>query len=612
MHPPAPVALALVALLLAGCATPNEPVHGASSAPRAAHVLSLLHRVDPFIGTIHGGNVFPGATMPHGMVQWSPDTSAGGLSMPGGYNYGDTIIRGFSLTHLSGAGCAAFENVPFMPVTRPVSVPPQANGSPYSARFTRAQEQAAPGYYAVRLGSGVSVRLTVTTRAGIAEFTYPAGASAGMIVNPGSSAGGRSNIDGSQDAAVQIGNAEIDGWATAGRFCNLHNRYTVYFAATFNRPFSAFGTWNGAVVRSGSRRDAGPRAGGYVTFDTSRSRAITVKVGLSYVSVANARQNLEAEEPGWSVDAVRRSAAATWNRLLNRIQVTGGTPAQQRVFYTALYHALLQPTVFSDVNGQYRGFDGRVHVARGYTHYANFSGWDIYRSEVQLLAWLIPRVTSDMMQSLVADAQQGGWLPRWPVANGYTGEMNGDSAAPILADAYAFGARQFDVWTALRYMIKGADQAGTGPGGYQERPGLAGYLQRGYVPPQTGGYGSAATTLEYAVDDFAIAQLARALREDTLYREYRQRAENWRTVFDPAIGLVVPRTPGGAWLAPFDPNSMTGFVEGNARQYTWMVPQDLPGLFRAMGGAAAVTRQLDRYFARLNAGPTAPFHWAGN
>jgi predicted alpha-1,2-mannosidase len=253
-----------------------------------------------------------------------------------------------------------------------------------------------------------------------------------------------------------------------------------------------------------------------------------------------------------------------------------------------------------------------VHLARGYTQYANFSGWDIYRSEVQLLAWLAPRQTGDMMQSLVADAEQGGWLPKWPVANDYTGEMDGDSADPIIADAYAFGARRFAARAALRLMLKGASRPGHGPTGYQERPQLADYLRFGYVPPATGGWGAAAQTLEYAVDDFSIAQLAGALGDGATAGVYRRRAQNWRNLFNPATGFVEPRFAGGSFPAAFDPRAMAGFVEGNAWQYTWMAPQDLPGLFHLMGGDRAAVARLDRFFTHLQAGPEAPYAWAGN
>jgi predicted alpha-1,2-mannosidase len=323
--------------------------------------------------------------------------------------------------------------------------------------------------------------------------------------------------------------------------------------------------------------------------------------------------NLRTENRTWNFGAIQRSASAGWSRLLNRIQATGGTLADEQVFYTALYHALLHPNIFDDVNGEYIGFDHRIHRARGYTQYANFSGWDIYRTEVQLLALVAPRETSDMMQSLVADASQSGWLPRWPMANDETGEMNGDSADPIVADAMAFGARHFDLHAALRYMIKGSTQMGQGTRGYVERPGISQYLRLGFAPPRTTGiYGSAATTLEYSVDDFAIGQMVAMLGDRATYVKYMRRSQGWRHLFNPATGFVEPALPDGSFPAAFNPSSMDGFVEGDSWQYSWMVPHNLRALFRVMGGNRQVTRRLDRFFTQLNTGPNTPYDWAGN
>lgn len=586
----------------------------AAAAPRspARGLLALTRYVDPFIGTRGDGNVFPGASMPNGMVQWSPETTAGGLVKPGGYNDGDLIIRGFGLTHLSGAGCVSFENVPFLPTIRPIKSAPLPNGSPYSDRFVRASERASPGYYGVRLASGIGVELSATTRTGIGAFTYPAVRTASMLIDVGNATAGRTNIDGADRSNVRIVNRnEVIGSASSGHFCNLANHYTLYFAARFDRPFARTGTWrNGSL--SPAQSVSGHRVGAFVQFDTRRARTVMVRVGLSYVSVRNAEVNLARESKGRSFAAVRRQANAVWNERLNRIQATGGTTAQERILYTALYHSLLQPTVFSDANGEYRGFDGKVHRARGYTQYANFSGWDIYRSEIPLLAWLAPHDTAGMMQSLVADAEQGGWLPKWPVANAYTGEMDGDSADPILASASAFGAAAFDRRAALHAMIKGAISAGIGPAGYLERPQVADYLRRGWVPPVTGGWGPAAETLEYATDDFAIAQMARSLGAFATYRYFLRHSRNWRTLFNPSTGFIEPRQANGAFLSPFDPASTVGFVEGNAWQYTWMVPHDLAALIARMGGASRTAHRLDLLFGRLNAGPTAAHYWGGN
>ncbi|HEX6508207.1 MAG TPA: glycoside hydrolase domain-containing protein, partial [Chloroflexota bacterium] len=423
-HNPFGIALVACSVLLTSCGA-SRMAEAHIAAPR--HTLTAFSpagSVNPLIGTSGDGNVFPGASAPFGMVQWSPDTSAGGLSRPGGYAYGDRIIAGFSLTHLSGAGCVAFGNLPFMPTARPISRPPLPNGSPYSDRFDHAQEHASPAYYAVRLGSGIGVRLTATARTGFGSFTFPGSHAGSVIVNAAGGAGGHLNTDHAIDASIRIsGSRQLNGWARGGHFCNLGNTYTLYFAAVFDRPFASALTWQGSVLRSGSRSAQGRHAGAVLTFDTHANRQVQVKVGLSYVSVHDAQLNLNAEDPGWRFETVRSKALERWNQLLNRIQVTGGTASNTRVFYTALYHAFLHPNIFSDVGGRYIGFDGRIHRTSR-TQYANFSGWDIYRSEVQLLAWLLPHTTGDMMQSLVANAEQGGWLPKWPVANAETGEMN--------------------------------------------------------------------------------------------------------------------------------------------------------------------------------------------
>jgi predicted alpha-1,2-mannosidase len=436
-----------------------------------------------------------------------------------------------------------------------------------------------------------------------------------VVLNTGGAAGGRLNTDGALDSSVEvIGRHEVSGWTRSGHFCNLGNSYKLYFDALFDTPFSRFATWQGRSVKIGSRRAAGARAGAALMFGNGES--VKVKIGLSYVSVHDARSNLASENRGWSDAAVRSQTEARWMSLLSRIRASGGSPSDQRVFYTALYHSLLHPNIFSDAGGQYIGFDGRIHRDAHRVQYANFSGWDMYRSQIQLLAWLLPRETSDMMQSLVDDARRQGWLPKWPVANAETGEMNGDSADPILSGAYAFGARNFDARTALRFMVKGATQPGVGPGGYVERPGLRSYLRLGYIPGynpiELHPYGAAATTLEYNIDDYAVAQMAGSMGENETDRAFMGRSHSWRKLFNPATGLIEPRLNDGTFPRPFSDTSLDGFVEGNALQYTWMVPHDLPALGSRIGGTTRAEQRLDPLFRRLDGGPTDPYDWVGN
>ncbi|TJZ94312.1 GH92 family glycosyl hydrolase, partial [Actinacidiphila oryziradicis] len=373
----------------------------------------------------------------------------------------------------------------------------------------------------------------------------------------------------------------------------------------------------------------GLQSGAWVSFDTTTQHQVTMKVALSYVSQDDAVANLASEDPGWSVPAVAERTYAQWNHLLSRMRIGGGTAAQRQEFYTALYHTMLEPSIFSDANGDYLGFDDKVHrTAPGKEQYANFSGWDIYRSEIPLLAVIAPEQTSQMMTSLLNDQAQGGWLPKWGFANDYTDVMNGDAADPMLAEAYALGARDFDAKAALAAMVKGATSVPTSPsemgqGWYVERPQLSSYESLGYIPnttksslsPENNG---ASETIEYATADFGIAQLAKALGETSTYQTFLQRSQNWTNVFNTATGYIQPRDADGQF-PEYDPTTdgmgtfgQSGFQEANAAQYTWAIPQDIHGLVSAMGGNDAAIKRLDTYFQQLNVGPNLPYEWAGN
>jgi predicted alpha-1,2-mannosidase len=597
-------ALALIGLASRGVCAAEDPVT----------------LVDPFIGT--GGLAqfgdnnegqtadFPGAAAPFGMVNFSPDTPTQPTSS--GYWYHDNAITGFSLTHVAGAGCSLYGDFDILPIVGAVTNPLRAQQP-----FTHLRETASPGYYAVALGSPpIGVELTATPRTGLGSFTFPPATQARLLVNVSSDQAGVT------DAWFHVVDDEtIEGYASSGSFCGMPNEFTVYFVARFNRPFSGHGTWRGSAVTDSSSEVRGTNVGGYVTFDTTASHTVTLKTALSYVSLAGARANLAAEGRSWSVSTVRAATVAAWRSLLSEIQVSGNTLPERRMFYTALYHAFLDPNVFSDVDGSYRGFDQNVHRdAPGHAEYANFSGWDTYRTTMALQALLVPKQCSDMIESLVHAAQQGGWLPKWPVANGYSGVMGGDAADPLIASAYAFGARDFDTRAALAAMIKGATDTTSplGQGWYRERPDLSEYLRQGYV---TNGHtnsvsnepNGASETLEYALDDFAIAQFAHAVGDGAVYRRFMQRASNWQNIFNTATGLIAPRGPDGAFQQqPLTANGQSGFQEGDAWQYTWMVPQSMGVLVRALGGREATVARLDAYLSSLNEGQTQPFAWMGN
>jgi predicted alpha-1,2-mannosidase len=616
---------------------------GAALADPAAKV-DVFAGTRPGPGTFGGGHNYPGATLPFGMVQWSPDT-APAAAHSGGYDYRQHHIGGFSLTHLSGAGCATYGDFPFMPTTEALTGSPtptagQGLAGALQPGFSHDEESGAPGFYSVQLhpkrGGPIGVALTATTRTGFGRITFPRSSNASVLID----AGGSAQPDDEAEVQVDPASREVTGSARSGLFCGQRPRYKVYFAARFGRAFAASGTWTEGDLEPGSESAsdtqapaANPkvsaRAGAYATFDTQKDRTVTVRVGVSFVSVAGARAALRAESEGHGFGAIRAAARQRWDQALGKVQVSGGSARDQRTFYTALYHALLAPRTFNDVGGDYVGMDGAVHRAKGRTQYADFSGWDVYRTEIPLLALLEPKRASDMVQSLVADAEQSGCLPRWPYANGQSMTMVGDSADPIIAGAAAFGADHFDHAAALAAMVRGASEACQSANGeYVERQGLASYLRLGYVPldEDTGKrnansiygspnavWGSAATTLEYAIDDFSIAQFAARSgvgeggvagggEAATTYSEFIARSANWRKLFDPSSGLIEPRLASGAFPTEYDPVGGGGFVEGDAPQYTWMVPQDPAGLIHRLGGPAKATARLDALLSKLNAG----------
>ncbi len=572
-----------------------------------------LHWVNVFAGTAptpkgrfgkfgNGGDVFPGATTPFGMVQFSPDTDT---PMPGGYFYPDHRITGFSLDHYSGRGCMYEEDIGFLPV--PHGPPFAAFPDRISARFAHRDERANPGFYRVRLRNGLVVRLTAAPRAGVAAFTFP-GIRGSILINLGHSARG------TQASGLRfISQREIAGWAQTQIGCGKPG-YRVYFDAVFNRAPAPFGVWQNGKLQPGGRQAAGPGAGAYLSFPSSGARTtVLMKVGLSYVSLANARLNRRTECPGWDFAALRRRAERRWDRALGRIAVLGGSNRGKRIFYTAFYHTLLEPNLFSDANGQYPGFDGRIHrLPPGHRQYDNISGWDFYRSQAPLLGFFFPAVASDIAQSLVNDAEQdpGGGIPRWEQINHNSNGMVGDGNLPLIANLFAFGGRRFDRPAALQAMLRNALKPATRSDGHPVRPHLKSYLRLGWVPAgrmRT----SASATLEYANADFAAAQFSLKLgdRRDAII--LLRHSRYWRHLFNPHTRYLQPREADGSW-PPEAPASGHGWSEGSSAQYTWMVPYDLPGLIARLGGAKAAARRLDTFFEQLNSGAHSRHYFHGN
>jgi len=588
--------------------------------------------VDPLIGTANGGNTFPGAVVPFGIVQWSPENTRGDstrTAAPGGYQYDVRRIRGFSLTHLEGTGCAgASGDIPFMPIAGSVSASPSTDNTDrtYATGFAHANETAQAGYYQVRLTSGVNVELTATARTGSGRFTYPASRPATMLIRASDSEVGSSDAHIKVDAASRT----ISGSVTSGNFCGyIHevgrgSYYTLHFVAVFDQPFTTIGTWENDALKPGMTTAAGgttygtngyPAAGkgsgAYVGFDIATQQTVNVRVGISYVSEANARANLEAENPvGTSFDALRRKAREGWNAALGKIQISGGTPAQLNTFYTALYHSLMHPNLFSDVNGEYWGFDQKPHKVAPpqKAQYANFSGWDVYRSQVQLVTLLDPAIGADIAQSLLnqADQNNGIW-DRWTHNSGATHVMEGDAATLTVANIYAFGGTGFDAKSAFASLLKAAtlptasDLSDKGcrvlcPG---QRPSLDKWLSIHYIPTVSNAWGGAGETLEDASADFSLSQLAFRLGDSKTHDEFLRRAQYWKNLFNPNAtangGYIQNRNEDGSW-PEFDPGSSNGFAEGSSAQYTWMVPFNARDLFDLIGGYAKANERLDAFF----------------
>lgn len=608
-----------------------------SAAPDRTGTARPSALVDPLIGSSNGGNTYPGATRPFGMIAWSPTSTKGDQTSTGaanGYSYDTTRVRGFSLTHVNGAGCdpGAAGDVPIMPVTTGVTSSPSADStdSIYASDFSHDHETAVPGRYSVGLDNGADADFAVSDRAGIADFTFPRDKPANLLFRVSNS------LNGSEDAHVHIDREhhKVTGWVLTGAFCgrranggenNRKSYYRLYFSASFDRAFSSVGTWHddslspGSTTASGGEgyatgaERAGRGSGGWVGFDPGRHNTAQMRLGISYVSVAGAEANLRHEiAPQETVGQLARAGSRAWDRALRTVDIGGGTEEQRSTFYTALYHSMQEPNLISDLDGRYPGMDGATHHIVGGQHaqYSNFSGWDEYRAEVQLLAILKPKVAGDFAQSLDNFSRQnGGEWDRWVHISGATHVMTGDPSAATLATFYAMGVRNFDVQDSFDSLIRQAsvprpdDLSDAGCPGQCEgqRPNLGQYLVSHYAPQDNCHcWGGAAETLEDSVADAALGDWASALGHKDLAAEFGARGSYWRNVYNPDAtddaGYIQPRNEDGSWVGPFDPSSDTGFAQGTSATYTWMVPQDVQGLAAAMGGRDTAANRLDGFF----------------
>ncbi|MGH7730782.1 MAG: GH92 family glycosyl hydrolase [Candidatus Eiseniibacteriota bacterium] len=564
------LALALISILAwsrAAVALPPDP----------------LRHVDPFIGTGGHGHTFPGATVPFGMVQLSPDTRLEGWDGCSGYHDSDTRVFGFSHTHLSGTGVSDYGDILLLPATGPI-VWTSGWGKPddqgYGSRFRKGAERASPGLYAVTLDDyRVGVELTTTERTGMHRYTFPATDSAFVLLDlQHRDQVIESHLRVVSDREVE-GLRRSRGWARDQR---------VYFVARVSKPFSAL-IAVGDSAAPGLGEAEGTNLKAALRFRTTAGERVLVKVGLSAVSVDGARRNLEAENRRWDFDAVRRDAEERWRVALSRVVVEGGTPEQTTIFYTALYHALLQPNLYTDVDKRYRGRDGEVHAAQGWTQYTVFSLWDTFRAAHPLYTLLEPERTADFVRTLLAQFREGRLLPVWELAGNETMCMIGYHAASVITDAWMKGIRGFDPLAALAAMKASA---------MQDHLGLAAYRTFGAIPGERESE-SVSKTLEYAYDDWCIAQLAGSLGRTEERDTFLRRAQGWRHVFDPATGLMRPRL-NGRFKTPFDPTEVDfHFTEANAWQYGFFVPHDVEGHIAALGGPQAYAAKLDSLFSAI-------------
>jgi predicted alpha-1,2-mannosidase len=573
----------------------------------------LTKYVNPFIGTApnplpkvgpgaFSGNVFPGAVYPDGMFAWSPDTPRS-IKSKGGYSYDDTTIMQFSLTHFSGRGVTYLMDVPFMPVSGPITVSPGSDWSALSESFSHANESAAPGYYRVKLNNGILTELTATSRTGMGRFSFPSASVAGIVVRA--------------DGYISVHGNEVNGYHNT-KIGGGSRPFKLYFVAQFDKPFQSSSTWNGGLISSSSEQ-AGDSCGAILSFGSAPDCVVQVRTGISFVSIENARLNLRAENAGLAFDAIKAKADSTWNSVLSLIQVSGGSHQNLTIFYTALYHCFLHPNILEDVNGQYPGMDEKIHtVISGHHQYQNISSWDIYRTLIPLLAIIAPEKSSDVCQSLVNYALQdaavrphGGGFPRWEQVNRNSGGMIGDGDDIIIAFSHAFGAAQFDTTRALEIMDKGASTPGLTSDGFAVRSKLREYLVLGYVPASE--RASVSKTLEYCNDDFALAQYARALGDQRKSDLYGRRAQNWRNLFDGSTRCLRPRNDDGTWVPDFSSSTKKGaYTEGTPAQYVWMVNFNFRELIDSLGGNNAAIVRLDTFFTQLNAGYNSVYSYIGN
>lgn len=544
---------------------------------------NYAHKVNTLIGTkglgLASGYMYPGATHPFGMVQFTPTY----------FNK----RAGFVINQLSGGGCEHMGNFPTFPVKGKLRVSPE-NIIDYRINLT--EEKGVAGHYETIVQEDIKAELTVTERTGMARYEYPENQNFGTVII----GGGIAATDIEQAAVVITSPNSCEGYAEGGNFCGYRTPYKVYFVAEFDAEAAETGIWKDDLLMKGGSFVEGKNSGIFFTFDLNKKRKIQYKIGVSYVSVENARENLKVENPEWSFDSVKDNAIAKWNEYLGKIEVDGTNPDRINQFYTHLYRVLIHPNVCSDVNGEYMGADFKVHKSKS-KHYTSFSNWDTYRTQIQLLSMLDPDIASDVVISHQLFAEQaGGGFPRWVMANIETGIMQGDPTPILISNAWAFGARNYDPKPILERMRYGAETPEAKSQDIEVRPGLQQYLDKGYY--------NASEQLEYTSADFAIGQFAlRACGDEFLSWRYFHFARSWKNLFNPETGWIQSRNADGSWKSLGD-----DFRESTYKNYFWMVPYNLAGLIEIMGGKKEAEKRLDDLFRKLDAGYGDDWFASGN
>ncbi len=539
--------------------------------------------VNPLIGTDYKGNVYPGAQAPFGMVQLSPDNGQPGWDWIAGYFYPDSTIAGFSHTHLSGTGAGDLYDISFLPVTTPLRIADAPLG--VHSLFSHEREECEAGYYKVHLDSyGIDVELTATERCGIQRYTYPTD-TAMVLINLGKA----TNWDATTDTyIVQVDSNTIEGYRFSDGWAR---RQEVYFRTRFSLPIASM-KCNSAAIPHGTtiKKVAGTVR---LTFRLDSERQLTVLTALSGTGLAGAEKNLNAEATHYNFDIYRKETKKNWNKHLSRIDVIGGTHDHRVCFYTALYRTMLAPTLYCDVDGLYRGADGKNHMAKNMKNYSTFSLWDTFRAAHPLYTIVVPERVDDMVKSLLLFHEQHGRLPVWNMWGSETDMMIGYHSVPVIADAYLKGFRGFDAEKALAACVATANNDG-----YR---GIGLYKQLGYVPYDVADSYNAdnwslSRTLEYAYDDHCIARMAEAMGKDSIAGIFYKRAGNWRNVYNPATTFMQPRDSKGDFQPLFNPDEYTPHIcESNAWHYMWSVQHDVHGLINMMG-KERFTQKLDSMF----------------